>query len=69
VKLGGYDSLDMWPGWERKEIHTGLWWEKSVWISLLGRQIRKWKYNIERNLRDVRCEIGLWIELARDRVQ
>jgi hypothetical protein len=34
-----------------------------------GRPIRRWEDNIKKDLGNIRCENGRWIELAQDRVQ
>jgi hypothetical protein len=57
----------MWRVWGRIEVCTGCWWGKLEGKRPLGRQRRRWEYNIKMDLEEVGGVRGDWMELAQDR--
>jgi hypothetical protein len=67
--VGGFDGLDMWLGWEKKEcIQNGS--VEITWKNVYTEDRKKRREgNIKMDLRETGCENGRWMELAQDRVQ
>jgi hypothetical protein len=56
----------MWQVWGRREMHTGLCWEKPERKRILGKPRRRYECNIKIDLKEIESVGVNWINLAQN---